>query len=159
MKGFGGKAIERFLLGVIFVSFLLAGFGCATTSKEEKLPKGQGEKLSAQTGPMPVTYDFKDILVPAELSLNRKKSLVYSTPSFAAGVLVFEGYVNGDSLVTFFTKNMADKGWTLKSSFRYGRTILNFEKGERSCLINIAESSLSTQVEIWVAPQVTAAMP
>jgi hypothetical protein len=160
MRSPGRKPVDRFLLGLILLGFLLAGFGCASTKKaEQPPPKGQAEKIKAAKGPMPVTYDFKDILVPAELSLDRKKSFVYSTPSFAAGVLVFEGYVSGESLLNFFTSNMAKDGWILRSSFRYGRAILNFEKGERSCLINIAESPFNTQVEIWVAPQITGVMP
>ena len=54
---------------------------------------------------------------------------------------------------------MAKDGWMLKSSFRYRRVILSFEKGERSCLVNVAEYPLKTKVEIWVAPQITAMMP
>ena len=98
-------------------------------------------------------------MIPAELSLNRNNSFVYSTPSFSAGVLVFEGYVQGESLVNFFATNMAKDGWILKSSFRYRRVILNFEKDRRSCLVSVAEYPLNTRVEIWVAPQVAATMP
>ena len=159
MKTYARMLFGRFLVGWALLAFLLVGLGCAGAEQTQRPTKGQGEKISAVKGPMPVSYDFEDILVPPELTLNKKKSFVYSTPSFATGVLVFEGYVEGESLVNFFTTDMAKNGWVLKSSFRYGRTILNFEKGDRSCLINIAESPLTTQVEIWVAPQVSAAMP
>jgi hypothetical protein len=54
---------------------------------------------------------------------------------------------------------MAKDGWMLKSSFRYRRVILNFEKDLRSCLVSVAEYPLNTKVEIWVAPQVAATMP
>jgi hypothetical protein len=125
----------------------------ATTSEE---PVGV---VTAEVGPVPVYYDFPDILIPTELSLDRKKSFVYTTPSLAAGVLVLEGYVDAASLVDFFNTNMPKDGWILKSSFRYRRSILNFEKEERSCLINVAEYPLRTQVEIWVAPQVPMVVP
>ena len=146
------------LVGVLSI-FLFTGARCATTKDSEGMTAEKGEEKSEVTGPVPLYYDFADILIPAELSLDRKNSFVYSTPSFTAGVLVFEGYVQAESLVNFFTTNMAKDGWMLKSSFRYRQVILNFEKDERSCLVNVAEYPLKTRVEIWVAPQVGAAMP
>ena len=149
----------RLLIWIIMI-FLLVGAGCATTKKSSSSAEETGEKKGAATGPVPVYYDFSDILVPAELSLDRKNSFVYSTPAVTTGVLMFEGYVDGASLVHFFTLNMAKDGWILKSSFRFRRTILNFEKGERNCLISVAEYTLqNTKVEIWVAPQLSASIP
>lgn len=147
------------LLVCMLLILLLVGVGCATMKKSEDISGETSEKKSEVKGPTPVYYDFTDVLIPAELTLDKKSSFVYSTPSFSAGVLVFEGYVQGESLVNFFTTNMAKDGWTLKSSFRYRRVILNFEKGQRSCLVTVAEFPLNTKVEIWVAPQVSAVMP
>lgn len=146
------------LLGILSI-FLFTGARCATTKNSEGMAEETAEKKNEVTGPVPLYYDFADILIPAELRLDRENSFVYSTPSFTAGVLVFEGYLQGDSLVNFFTTNMAKDGWMLKSSFRYRRVILNFEKDKRSCLVNVAEFPLKTKVEIWVAPQMSATMP
>ena len=139
--------------------FLLVGSGCAAFQKSEGTSGESEEKKSEVKGPAPVYYDFADILIPAELSLDKKNSFVYSTPSFSAGVLVFSGYVQGESLVNFFTTNMPKDGWILKSSFRYRRVILTFEKDQRSCLVSVAEYPMKTAVEVWVAPQLTASMP
>ncbi len=159
MKINGGVAIKMRLLVLMLSILLLVGAGCAAMKKSQDTSEETGEKKSEVKGPAPVYYDFVDVLIPAELSLVKKSSFVYSTPSFSAGVLVFEGYVQGDSLVNFFTTNMPKDGWTLKSSFRYRRVILSFEKDERSCLVTVAEFPLKTRVEIWVAPQVSATMP
>jgi hypothetical protein len=145
----------RFLVCTLAV-FLLVGAGCSKSKKADDWSEGTDEKEAQVSGPAPIYYDFEDIQIPAELSLVKKKSFVYSTASFTAGVLVFEGRVTQDSLVNFFTTAMAKDGWELRSSFRYGRVILSFEKGERSCLIGIDESSFNTRVEVWVAPQVAA---
>lgn len=154
MKGLcgwmGSCAIPRWML----VLFLVIGIGCAGT---QRAPEEAAEETTKAEGPGPRYYDFDDILVPSQLSLDKRKSFVYRTSSFSAGVLVFDGYVEGASVANFFTANMAEDGWTLKSSFRYRRIILTFEKGQRSCLINISESTLKTKVEIWVAPQATSA--
>lgn len=159
MKIRGRAPLGCYLLVGVLSIFLFTGARCATTKNSEGMTEETGDKKSEVTGPVPLYYDFADILIPAELSLDRKNSFVYSTPSFTAGVLVFEGPVQGDSLVNFFATNMAKDGWMLKSSFRYRQVILNFEKGERSCLVNVAEYQLKTKVEIWVAPQVSATMP
>lgn len=147
------------LLVLLLAILFLVGSGCAALQKSEDTPEETDDKKSEVKGPAPIYYDFVDILIPAELSLVKKSSFVYSTPSFSAGVLVFEGYVQGESLVHFFTTNMAKDGWILKSSFRYREVILNFEKEQRSCLVSVAEYSLKTRVEVWVAPQVTAGIP
>ncbi len=159
MKMDGGVASKSRVLVLMLSILLLVGAGCAAWEKSRDTSEETGEKKSEVEAPAPVYYDFVDILIPAELSLVKKSSFVYSTPSFSAGVLVFEGYVQGESLVNFFTTNMPKDGWTLKSSFRYRRVILSFEKEERSCLVSVAEFPLKTRVEIWVAPQVRATMP
>ena len=159
MKMEGGVASKSRVLVLMLSVLLLVGAGCAAWEKSRDTSEETGEKKSEVEAPAPVYYDFVDILIPAELSLVKKSSFVYSTPSFTAGVLVFEGYVQGESLVNFFTTNMPKDGWTLKSSFRYRRVILSFEKEERSCLVSVAEFPLKTRVEIWVAPQVRATMP
>ena len=147
--------IGKCLLTVMVLVLLLSGPGCAGTQENSALAEATDEKQYAATGPVPLYYDFADILIPAELSLDRKNSFVFSTPSFTTGVLVFEGYVKGDSLVDFFNTHMAKDGWSLKSSFRYRKTILSFEKDARSCLILVTEYPLKTKVEIWVAPQLS----
>jgi hypothetical protein len=159
MKMESGVASKSRLLVLMLSILLLVGAGCAAWKKSQDTSEETGEKKNEVQAPAPVYYDFVDILIPAELSLVKKSSFVYSTPSFTAGVLVFEGYVQGESLVNFFTTNMPKDGWTLKSSFRYRRVILSFEKEERSCLVSVAEFSLKTRVEIWVAPQMAASMP
>jgi len=159
MKKDGFRINGNLLLVYLLLLLLLAALGCASMKKSEDISKGASEPKSEVKGPTPVYYDFADILVPAELTLDKDNSFVYSTPSFSTGVLVFEGYVQGESLVNFFTTNMTKDGWILKSSFRYRRVILNFEKDQRSCLISIAEFPLNTKAEIWVAPQARATMP
>jgi hypothetical protein len=159
MKMKGIVARRSRLLVLLLAILFLVGSGCAAFKKSQDTPEETDDKKSEVKGPAPIYYDFVDVLIPAELSLVKKNSFVYSTPSFAAGVLVFEGYVQGESLVHFFTTNMAKDGWTLKSSFRYRKVILSFEKEQRSCLVSVAEYPLKTRVEIWVAPQVAAGSP
>ena len=42
------------------------------------------------------------------------------------------------------------------SAFKSPRTMMLFQKQTRWCVINITEGQFSTQVEIWVAPTISA---
>lgn len=147
--------LKRLILFLVIL-FAVGGLsqGCIPATKTAKT--GEGAKVEDE-GPVPVYYDFNDILVPAELKIDKDESFVYATPNFASGVLVLDGFVDSDSLVAFFKDNMAKDGWFLRSSFRYRRTILVYQKGNRDCLITIDERVHNTHVEIWVAQNVAGA--
>jgi hypothetical protein len=97
-------------------------------------------------------YDFGDVLIPEELTLNKKKSFVYRTEKFITGILAFSGRVDIESLIGFFTNNMVKDNWQLISVFKSPKSIMFFSKKNRSCIINIMDKPFSTEVEIWVAP-------
>jgi hypothetical protein len=129
--------------------------GCAslkhdTTGMEEPEPEVTREAEE----PEPLYYDFEDVLVPIELKVDKKKSFVYHAPGFTAGILALSGRTEINSLIRFFENNMAKDNWRLVSSFKSPRTIMFFNKPNRSCIINITERSFKTDVEIWVAPSV-----
>jgi hypothetical protein len=110
-------------------------------------PKGQQGKPPSQK-----YYDFGDVLVPTELKLDRKSSFIFQTPSMVAGVLALSGRVEMNSLIHFFETNMLKDNWEPVSSFKSVRTIMLYRKENRWCVINISETSFTTDVEIWVAP-------
>lgn len=105
--------------------------------------------------PQPPTHvHFNDVLIPAELKIDREKSFVFETQGFKAGTLYFSGYVELDSISDFFRNNMPKDGWRLKSVFRHPKTMLLFEKDRKSCIITIYEKLIMTHVEVYVAPMV-----
>jgi hypothetical protein len=137
--------------GLLFVLLFLGG--CAGSSANTKsradveMAAGGGEG-----GPVPLYYDFEDVLVPSELKVDKDRSFVFEVPHLRAGLLVLNGRVETDSLVRFFEKNMVKDNWRLVSSFKSRRTIMFFNKPNRSCIVSITENRFSTGVEIWVAP-------
>jgi len=148
--------LRRFgvLVGISALLFVFTVVvGCAkprsstTTPEEAELAATEPDDT-----PSPLYYDFDDVLVPSELKMDRKRSFVYHTDEFTAGVLVLTGRVEINSLIRFFDSNMAKDNWRLMSSFKSPRTMLFFTKANRSCIINITEQRFNTEVEIWVAP-------
>jgi hypothetical protein len=97
-------------------------------------------------------YDFEDILIPSELSLDKKNSFIYATSRSKVGILAFEGRVEPSSLATFFQNNMQKDGWNLLSSFKYRQYLLTFLKEDRACVITINETSFTTTTEVRVGP-------
>jgi hypothetical protein len=148
MKGFLGSKV---LAGLLAAWFLISSLGgCArlrgnTVESEEPMVEEEAE-------PSPIYYDFGDVLIPLELKVDRDSSFIYHAPGFTAGVLALTGRVEASSLIRFFENNMAKDNWKLVSSFKSPRTIMFFNKANRSCIINITERSFSSEVEIWVAP-------
>ena len=148
----------RVFAGMLALFVVFAVFsGCARlTGNTVSSEKVEAEGVEAAETPEPVYYDFEDVLVPAELKVDQRKSFVYHAPGFKAGILSLSGRVELSSLVTFFENNMEKDNWQLVSSFKSPRTIMFFNKPNRSCIMNITEKQFTTEVEVWVAPSVEA---
>jgi len=96
--------------------------------------------------------EFRDLLVPGELTWNREKSMVIRTDSYAGGVLNFSGKVDINSLSDFFVRSMDRNGWKLAGSIKYKQVLLAFTKPAKTCTITIADSDfkLKTEVNIYI---------
>ncbi|MCM0756065.1 hypothetical protein M7784_12530 [Desulfovibrio aminophilus] len=84
-------------------------------------------------------YDFSDILVPRELEFQAAESYVFDTRSFRSGVMIFTGRVVNADLINFFVNNMTKDGWTLVTSLKADKSILIFEKFNKSASIQIVD--------------------
>ncbi len=151
------------LLLLLILAFCLVACSHAPWSNENtasspgtvsSTPNTKAGENSSTSGPLPRYYDFEDIPVPYELNIDKDESFIYQTSNFKAGVLVLSGRVDPSSVVSFFSVTLPRENWKLLGGFRYHRSIMVFEKGNRICLINVKESPLKTYVEIYVAPRV-----
>jgi hypothetical protein len=144
-------------LGVISLFLMLFAFSCAQTFKSTTEPKPPASETKAQGLPSQGTpdsyYDFDDILIPKEMKLVPKQSLLFETPEIKAGVISFEGRVDPVSLFNFFMTNMPKDEWQLRSYFKYGRYIMVFEKTDKDCIVSINEKTLTTELEMWITPR------
>jgi len=140
---------NRQLAGIVMAVVMLVIGGCAGSGIKggEVTPSAQKDK-----GPVPLYYDFGDVLVPSELKVDKDASFVFRTPGFSAGVMALKGRVEINSLIDFFHNNMTKDNWKLVSYFKSRRTIMLFNKENRWCVINITEGDFTTYAEIWVSP-------
>lgn len=134
---------------VLFIIVLMVWAGCATTPQERQKERSipEGESIGKY-------YHFEDVRVPKELNYQQKKSFIYETPRFKAGVLVFTKWrLDVDSLIDFFHYHMERDNWKLVNSFKGKESILNFSKPDKTCTIKITEKwQGTTEVEIRVGP-------
>jgi len=139
---------------VIIIIFLWVGlFPAGLIAQKEEPPPAQDKRPQASY------FDFGDILVPSELSLDKKNSFIYGNSRFKVGILVFEGRVEPSSLASFFQNNMQRDGWILLSSFKYREYLLSFLKEDRACVITVTEKPFTTTLEIRVGPIEQARFP
>jgi len=146
-------------LAVLALSTLFFLPSCATTLKPKPgaSPSGTQASGEAPQASPDSYYDFQDILVPKEMKLVPKSSLLFETPQLKAGVIFFEGRVDPVSLFDFFLANMPKDNWKLRSYFKYGRYIMVYEKPDKDCIISINEKTLTTELELWVTPRIVTA--
>ncbi|MGQ9654265.1 MAG: hypothetical protein ACUVXD_09400 [Thermodesulfobacteriota bacterium] len=133
-------------LGLILVGTGILGLtGCESM----RHALGMGEET-----PLPAAryYDFPDVLVPTQLSVDPKGSVVYEAGGVKYGILLFSGRVEVESLVEFFRSSMTKDGWTFVSSVKFSRILLNFAKPDRTCQVLIWDKTLTTEVEVMVHP-------
>lgn len=140
-----------FVIPVILLSCLLIS-GCANFQPNKTDSVTNNISKKEKKGPSPIYYNFEDVLIPGELSIDKKESFIFSSSGMSAGVLALNGGVEINSLIQFFEINMTKDNWKLISSFQSARTLMLFQKGMRWCVICIYDNPLRTHVEVWVAP-------
>lgn len=126
--------------------------GCSTLKSKETSNSSGAPAGAPPADTTPVYYDFGDVMLPRELSVDKGGSFVMHSGGMTSGILALKGRVDSNSLVTFFENKMPVDGWRQMGSFRSARSIMLFIKKDRWCVIQIDDGSFKTQVEIWVAP-------
>ncbi len=147
----GSLILRAFLAGLILTFVLTGCSGLGSKNKSSSSESTRGNSIEKKTT---VYYDFGDVLLPNQLSIDNKNSFVLSASGMTAGVLSLRGRVEINSLITFFENKMPIDGWTLVNKFRGLRNMLLFNKQNRNCVITLDEGHINTLVEIWVAPTI-----
>lgn len=132
---------------------LSMALGCTalTRSNSDQNPEA-GMSANASLDSAATDYDFDDVVIPAEMKLQKDESFIMQTPQVKAGILVYTGWVDPVSLFSFYLQAMPNEGWKPLSHFKYGHYLLVFEKTKKVSVIRIRKSRFTTRLEIWVSP-------
>ncbi len=130
----------------IFLVILLAG--CATWPKKEA--GIAGEEAVLDIAPI---LRFEDIPIPVGFKVIRERSFTFQTDFMRVGLLRYSGGTHIDRVVAFYKEQMSIYNWDLVNIFEYGERILNFEKGNQSCIITIKASATRTFLTVALSPK------
>lgn len=147
---------SKFFLIVLAAVLLISG-GCGTIMPTDSAT--DGGHASDNTAPAKPEFepysltDFRDLIIPGELTWVREKSVTLNTDSFKGGVLNFNGRVEVTSLMDFFDTSMKNDGWSSVGSIKSKDVLLTFTKENSSCIIRIMEGGAlgKTEVNIYIA--------
>ena len=146
MNGFTLKQI--LVLFMMLLSFALTG--CIGTESVATVDDGlavQEEELNK-----PFYHSaYKELLLPAGLTLDKKETRFIHTDSFTGGNLRFIGELELESLADFFVNSMPKNGWKKVYSNVGSEMLQAYTKDQGTCIIKISESSFKTTVDIYVA--------
>lgn len=142
---------------MLTVVWTISGCGGSTPPPNPIAPEAGGMTSSPapmmpMASPQPKFIDFPDIPIPNELQLEEENSFVFHAGGFKTGILTLRGRVDTNSVITFFQAAMPRENWKPRGGFSYRRSILIFEKPDKTCVINLYEKLYYTYVEIYVAP-------
>lgn len=137
---------------ILAIAAAITATGCSSLKSTKATSRSSDSSAIATAKSKTVYYDFGDVLLPMQLSVNDSGSFVFSTAGLTAGVLSLKGRVTANSLLSFFSNKMPVDGWQMINKFTGQRNMMLFKKRSRYCTITIDEGQLATIVEIWVAP-------
>ncbi|MCM8778825.1 MAG: hypothetical protein NC898_01960 [Candidatus Omnitrophica bacterium] len=96
---------------------------------------------------------FSDVPVPQGFKLMANESFIFQNENGRVGLLRYTGSPTADQAVNFYREQMPQYGWFLLNIIEYGRRVLNFEKGEESCIITIEPATTRTLISISLGPK------
>lgn len=127
---------------------LLAVFltGCSTFSNSSK------SENSGALEPQAIIR-FSDVPVPVGLKSLPKDSYSFETSGVRVGVLKYQGKANADQVITFYKEQMAMYNWNLINIVEYGQRLMNFDRENETCIINIEPKGNTVTVTISLGPK------
>ena len=100
----------------------------------------------------PYLAQFRDILIPGELSEVADHTAIVETRGEKTGFVVYSGRITKTAVEVFFRGQLKKKGWTLVTAFSSSpSTVLLFNKKERWCVITMDGRGPTTDVRLGVA--------
>ena len=69
------------------------------------------------------------------------------------GLLKYKGKAQAQQVVNFYREQMPMYNWSLLNVIEYGQCILNFDREQESCIINMLVKGKSITLTISVGPK------
>jgi len=96
---------------------------------------------------------FTDVPVPVGLKSLPEQSYSFESSGVRVGVLRYRGKNNPDQVVNFYKEQMAMYNWNLVNIVEYGQRLLNFERENETCIINLEPKGSTLILTVSLGPK------
>jgi hypothetical protein len=141
------KATKRLFFWGVFFAALSALAGCAT------MTGGDTKNTNPAMLEPQAVIKFSDIPVPMGLKNIPSQSYSFESSGVRVGVLKYQGKANADQVINFYKEQMAMYNWNLVNVIEYGQRLMNFDRDNESCIINIEPKGSSVIMTISLGPK------
>ncbi len=130
---------------LIFSAMML--LGCQTLWKKESSPKGPTILEPS------IMTRFNDIPIPSGFKLLPKESYSFENAGVRMGVLRYQGKASAEQVVNFFKEQMPMYNWRLLNVIEYNQRLMNFDRDDETCNVNLATRLNSVIITISLGPK------
>jgi len=140
--------MKKGILVLVFLcSCVLVLWGCAGVAKEDV-----GSKEEALLEPQSI-LKFSDIPAPSGFKFLAEESYTFENAGVRVGILKYRGRANVDQIVNFYKDQMLLYNWNLLNVVEYGQRLLNFDREQESCIINLSPKGRNITVTVSLGPK------
>lgn len=132
---------------LLLISGIFILTGCVETLKKDKLTSTQA-LLEPQ-----VISKFADLPIPVGFKLLFQDSYSFESGGVRVAMLKYQGKANPDQLVNFYKEQMLMFNWNLVNIIEYGQHLMNFERENETCTINLSSKGNSVILAISLGPK------
>ncbi|MDD5116612.1 MAG: hypothetical protein PHW98_06085 [Candidatus Omnitrophica bacterium] len=142
------KLAKPFFLSTALCVLAVCLAGCTTFSGNSDIKSANPGMLEPQS-----LLKFSDVPVPVGFKNVPTQSYVFESSGVRVGVLKYQGKNTPDQVVYFYKEQMAMYNWSLVNIVEYGQRLLNFERENESCIINIEPRGSTIIITISLGPK------
>ncbi len=144
---FSLKSFGSCFVVLIFMFSVFNFLGCTTTSKNDAMAKEQAG-LEPQA-----SMKFSDVPIPAGFKFLPQDSYTFQSAGIRVGVLKYHGKADIEQVVSFYKDQMPLYNWNLLNAIEYGQRLLNFDREQESCIVDISGKGNSINIIISLGPK------
>ncbi|MFA4842658.1 MAG: hypothetical protein WC658_02360 [Candidatus Omnitrophota bacterium] len=137
--------MKKILVIALLCYSVIGLFGCVGLKKDKA---GGAVSLEPQ-----VALKFSDIPVPSGFQLLPQESYSFESQGVRVGVLKYRGRANVGRVVSFYKDQMPMHNWNFLNAVEYGDRLLNFDRENETCIINLSAKGDSITMTISVGPK------
>lgn len=136
---------------ILFIALLgysvIALCGCAGVAKKDA-PSKEESSLEPQS-----LLKFNDIPAPSGFKFLAEESYTFESQGVRVGVLKYQGRADVERVVNFYKNQMPLYNWNLLNAVEYGERLLNFEREQETCIINLSSKGKNITITLSLGPK------